>query len=109
MGGVLLCAPKYAEELAERVGFEPTEGLHLHLISSQARSTGLRHLSASTPARERQRRGRTLWNLAASYAAGERRCVAAHSGGAGPVMTAWVCERIEGLTPGGAGPAGLEE
>ena len=33
-------------EMAERVGFEPTEGLHLHLISSQARSTGLRHLSA---------------------------------------------------------------
>ena len=32
--------------MAERVGFEPTEGLHLHLISSQARSTGLRHLSA---------------------------------------------------------------
>ena len=31
--------------LAERVGFEPTEGLHLHLISNQARSTGLRHLS----------------------------------------------------------------
>ena len=32
--------------MAERVGFEPTEGLPLHLISSQARSTGLRHLSA---------------------------------------------------------------
>ncbi len=32
--------------MAERVGFEPTEGLHLHLISSQARSTELRHLSA---------------------------------------------------------------
>ena len=34
-------------KMAERVGFEPTEGLHLHLISSQARSTGLRHLSES--------------------------------------------------------------
>ncbi len=33
-------------EMAERVGFEPTEELPPHLISSQARSTGLRHLSA---------------------------------------------------------------
>ena len=32
--------------MAERVGFEPTVGLRLHLISSQARSTELRHLSA---------------------------------------------------------------
>ena len=36
----------YPKRLAERVGFEPTEGLPLHLISSQARSTELRHLSA---------------------------------------------------------------
>ncbi len=31
--------------LAERVGFEPTVPLRVHLISSQARSTELRHLS----------------------------------------------------------------
>jgi translation initiation factor IF-1 len=31
--------------MAERVGFEPTVPLRVHLISSQARSTGLRHLS----------------------------------------------------------------
>ena len=36
--------------MAERVGFEPTEGLRLHLISSQARSTELRHLSAGAEA-----------------------------------------------------------
>ena len=36
----------FGKRLAERVGFEPTEGLRPHLISSQARSTGLRHLSA---------------------------------------------------------------
>ena len=34
------------DSMAERVGFEPTVGLRLHLISSQARSTELRHLSA---------------------------------------------------------------
>ena len=33
-------------KLAEREGFEPPVGLLPHLISSQARSTGLRHLSA---------------------------------------------------------------
>ncbi len=47
--GRLLATPRRASGsgglLAERVGFEPTEGLHLHLISNQARSTGLRHLS----------------------------------------------------------------
>ncbi len=32
--------------MAERVGFEPTDEQAHHLISSQARSTGLRHLSA---------------------------------------------------------------
>ena len=32
--------------MAERVGFEPTDPLRGHLISSQARSTELRHLSA---------------------------------------------------------------
>ena len=32
--------------MAERVGFEPTVPLRVHLISSQGRSTGLRHLSA---------------------------------------------------------------
>ena len=31
--------------LAERVGFEPTVGLHPHLLSREARSTRLRHLS----------------------------------------------------------------
>ena len=31
--------------VAERVGFEPTEWQAIHLISNQARSTGLRHLS----------------------------------------------------------------
>ena len=31
--------------MAERVGFEPTVPFRVHLISSQARSTGLRHLS----------------------------------------------------------------
>ena len=31
--------------MAERVGFEPTEWQAIHLISNQARSTGLRHLS----------------------------------------------------------------
>ncbi len=43
--------------LAERVGFEPTVPLRVHLISSQARSTGLRHLSATAKAiaGERQR------------------------------------------------------
>src|SRR5262245_32314925 len=39
-------APAEGRELAEREGFEPPVGLLLHLISSQARSTGLRHLSA---------------------------------------------------------------
>ena len=33
-------------QVAERVGFEPTDEQAHHLISSQARSTGLRHLSA---------------------------------------------------------------
>ena len=32
--------------VAERVGFEPTVPVKVHLISNQARSTGLRHLSA---------------------------------------------------------------
>jgi hypothetical protein len=43
--------------MAERVGFEPTVPLRVHLISSQARSTGLRHLSAVAKAiaGERQR------------------------------------------------------
>ena len=36
--------------MAERVGFEPTVPLRVHLISSQARSTGLRHLSAAAKA-----------------------------------------------------------
>jgi hypothetical protein len=40
------CANTLVRELAERVGFEPTDGQAHHLISSQARSTGLRHLSA---------------------------------------------------------------
>lgn len=31
--------------LAERVGFEPTDGLPRHLLSREARSAGLRHLS----------------------------------------------------------------
>ena len=31
--------------MAEREGFEPPVPLRVHLISSQARSTGLRHLS----------------------------------------------------------------
>ena len=31
--------------MAERVGFQPTVPFRVHLISSQARSTGLRHLS----------------------------------------------------------------
>ena len=46
--------------LAERVGFEPTVPLRVHLISSQARSTGLRHLSAAAKAiaGERQRASR---------------------------------------------------
>ena len=39
-----LAAPP--ECVAERVGFEPTDEQAHHLISSQARSTGLRHLSA---------------------------------------------------------------
>ena len=34
------------DSMAERVGFEPTVPLRVHLISSQARSTELRHLSA---------------------------------------------------------------
>src|SRR5215831_6900846 len=33
-------------KMAEREGFEPPEDLRPHLISSQARSTGLRHLSS---------------------------------------------------------------
>ena len=37
---------KWPKKLAEGVGFEPTDGLRHHLISSQARSTGLRHPSA---------------------------------------------------------------
>ncbi len=36
--------------MAERVGFEPTVPLQVHLISNQARSTGLRHLSAAAQA-----------------------------------------------------------
>ncbi len=36
--------------MAEREGFEPTVPLRVHLISSQARSTGLRHLSDSAEA-----------------------------------------------------------
>ncbi len=40
--------PGRGVRLAERVGFEPTVGLRLHLISSQERSTGLRHLSAAS-------------------------------------------------------------
>ena len=36
--------------MAERVGFEPTVPLRVHLISSQARSTELRHLSAGAEA-----------------------------------------------------------
>ena len=36
--------------MAEREGFEPPVPLRAHLISSQARSTGLRHLSALHPA-----------------------------------------------------------
>ena len=36
--------------MAERVGFEPTVPLRVHLISSQARSTELRHLSAGREA-----------------------------------------------------------
>ena len=35
------------DSMAERVGFEPTVPLQVHLISNQARSTGLRHLSAA--------------------------------------------------------------
>jgi hypothetical protein len=31
--------------VAERVGFEPTEGVNPHTISSRAPSTGLGHLS----------------------------------------------------------------
>ena len=37
--------PACGGALAERVGFEPTEWQAIHLISNQARSTGLRHLS----------------------------------------------------------------
>ena len=36
--------------MAERVGFEPTVPLQVHLISNQARSTGLRHLSEGAEA-----------------------------------------------------------
>jgi hypothetical protein len=39
-----------ADSMAERVGFEPTDPLRGHLISSQARSTELRHLSAGAEA-----------------------------------------------------------
>ena len=42
------CAVKVstsADSMAERVGFEPTVPFQVHLISNQARSTGLRHLS----------------------------------------------------------------
>ena len=38
------------DSVAERVGFEPTVPLRVHLISSQARSTELRHLSAGAEA-----------------------------------------------------------
>ena len=40
----------YLKKLAEREGFEPPVRLPPHLISSQARSTGLRHLSVAAPA-----------------------------------------------------------
>ncbi len=33
---------------AERVGFEPTDSFRRHLLSREARSTGLRHLSRCT-------------------------------------------------------------
>ena len=36
--------------MAERVGFEPTVPLQVHLISNQARSTWLRHLSEGAEA-----------------------------------------------------------
>ncbi len=42
---------RFAERLeagfyrAERVGFEPTDSFRRHLLSREARSTGLRHLS----------------------------------------------------------------
>jgi hypothetical protein len=39
-----------ADSMAERVGFEPTVPLQVHLISNQARSTELRHLSAGAEA-----------------------------------------------------------
>ena len=45
MGGVTPNRPACGGVLAERVGFEPTEWQAIHLISNQARSTGLRHLS----------------------------------------------------------------
>ncbi len=40
------CRAKGEKRMAEREGFEPPVDLRLHLISNQARSTGLRHLSA---------------------------------------------------------------
>ncbi len=48
-------------ELAERVGFEPTEWQAIHLISSQARSTGLRHLSAAVEASRLTQVGTEAW------------------------------------------------
>ena len=39
-----------ADSMAERVGFEPTVPVKVHLISNQARSTELRHLSAGAEA-----------------------------------------------------------
>ena len=47
------CAVKVsaaADSMAERVGFEPTVPLQVHLISNQARSTELRHLSEGAQA-----------------------------------------------------------
>ena len=45
--------------MAERVGFEPTVPVKVHLISNQARSTGLRHLSAGGhPSKNRRFWGR---------------------------------------------------
>ena len=46
------------DPMAERVGFEPTVPLRVHLISSQARSTRLRHLSAGAEASKDPSRGR---------------------------------------------------
>ena len=46
--------------MAERVGFEPTVPLQVHLISNQARSTELRHLSAGAEAS----RIRPIWATA---------------------------------------------